>query len=192
MGSTTQALIILAFSYICLSSIFLWNYKPPIHPTEQKALYNVLNSINPDFPWTTRFSGDLCRLPPPGVVCRYSYFHLLKYRKLRSHVVEMNFGNYDSDEKQNPTLPCSHNATFNSTLFTPFNYLGKLIFRECFNNRENPIIISLSTFPTTLQQLVFIDNLSPIQGSFSFAEFGMINKLQIVRTHKSLVGKEKE
>jgi len=36
--------------------------------------------------------------------------------RLRSHVVELNFGYYDSDEKQKPTLPCSSNATLNPTL----------------------------------------------------------------------------
>ncbi|KEH42490.1 hypothetical protein MtrunA17_Chr1g0183531 [Medicago truncatula] len=183
MGSTTQALIMLAFSYIFLTFILLWNYKPPIHPTEQKALYNVLNSINPDFPWTTRFPGDLCRFPPPGIVCRYSYFHFLQYRKFKSHIEQLHFGNYVFDER--PTLlPCSsHNATLNPLLFTPFNYLRLLTFRECFNNPENPINLSLSPFPPSLEHLIFFDNPSPIRVSISsVSERGLMKKLMVIGT----------
>jgi hypothetical protein len=128
------------------------NAQPPIDPTEQKALYSVLNSVNSEISWTTLFPGDLCRIPPPGVVCHYFIFSS-KDSEPTSHVVELNIGNYVSDDGK-PTLPCSHNATFNPSLFTPFNYLRKLTFHKCFNNTQQHLI----SLPSSLHELVFIDN----------------------------------
>jgi hypothetical protein len=147
--------------------------KPSTDPLEQKALYQVLNSLNPTIPWPTLYPNDLCRSPPPGVVCDYylpsssSDDDDSDHQRRKSHVVELNFG-YISD--QTPTPPCSYNATLNPLLFNSFTYLRKLSFYKCFNKTEKPIhLISLPSFPvSSLQRLVFVDNPAIVSSLESF------------------------
>jgi len=63
----------LVYTFLLLTNLLYYQHIP-IHPTEQQALYTVLKSINP---------GDLCLVPPPGVVCDYSFnFHDDIYTKI--------------------------------------------------------------------------------------------------------------
>ncbi|XP_058765430.1 piriformospora indica-insensitive protein 2-like [Vicia villosa] len=139
------------------SLVFLWfmfmlfmmssQNKPPIDPLEQNALYHLLNSINPTIPWTTLFPDDLCVTAPSFVVCES---HRQQNQTSKSHIVELTFP------------PCSPNSTLDPSLFTPFPYLRKISFSNCFNNMH----ISLPSFPPSIQELVFIDNpslVSPLE-----------------------------
>ncbi|CAI8602803.1 unnamed protein product [Vicia faba] len=143
------------FFFFFFISLSLSQGQPPIDPLEQKALYDVLNSLNPAIPWTTDYPDDLCLSAPHGVVCDYypsdSDDHNVQNQQQKAHIVELNFG-YVSDETPNP--PCSPNATLNPLLFTSFPYLQKLFFYKCFNNTQNP----LPSLPPSLQELVFIQN----------------------------------
>ncbi|KAJ1397853.1 Leucine-rich repeat [Sesbania bispinosa] len=127
--------------------------QPPLDPTEQEAVYEVLHSLNPSIPWRTIFPDDLCLSAPHGVVCDYPDPSSSTTEK--AHIVELSFG-YVSDETPNP--PCSSNATLNPLLFTSFNYLRKLFFYKCFNQSQTQTPLSLPPFPPTLEELVFIDN----------------------------------
>ncbi|GAU50215.1 hypothetical protein TSUD_29010 [Trifolium subterraneum] len=150
------------FFMLILLFIFLSQNKPSIDQLEQKAIYQVLDSLNSNIPWSTLYPNDLCRSPPPGVVCDDDDDRDHQHRK--AHIVELNFG-YVSDQTQTP--PCSHNATLNPLLFTSFTYLRKLSFYKCFNNTQNPIHLpSLPSFPISLEELFFIENpaiVSPLQ-----------------------------
>ena len=155
--STSHTLSCL-YTLIFLFSFSLSQDQPLLDPTEQKSLYNVLNSLNPTIPWQTLFPDDLCLSAPHGVVCDYD-----QNQPQKAHIVELNFG-YVSDET--PTPPCSSNATLNPLLFTSFTYLRKLFFYKCFNNTQNIINLSLPSFPSSLEELLFIDNpsvVSPLQ-----------------------------
>jgi hypothetical protein len=133
-SSMFNTIIVLYFVYFfLLLTNLLYYQRIPIDPTEQQALYTVLKTINSDYPWPTLFPSDLCLIPPPGVVCDYSFFNFHD-DILRSHVLELNFGNCVSDDGK-PTIPCSHNATLNPILFTPFNYLRKLTFHKVTGKR---------------------------------------------------------
>ncbi|CAL5207054.1 unnamed protein product [Lathyrus oleraceus] len=146
MDDSFVLLLILVFT---LSS----QNKPPIEPLEQKALYAVLNSLNPTIPWTTHYPDDFCRSAPHAVVCES---HRQQNQTRKSHIAELNFG-YFSD--QTPILHCSPNATLSPSLFTPFPYLRKLSFSNCFNHTDKPVhVLSLPSFPPSLQELLFIDN----------------------------------
>ncbi|WJX18391.1 hypothetical protein P8452_08191 [Trifolium repens] len=136
--------------------------QPLLDPLEQKALYQVLNSLNPTIPWRSLFPDDFCLSSPHGVVC--DFYPSSEdddndpNHHQTAHIVELNFG-YVSDET--PTPPCSPNATLNPLLFTSFTYLRKLFFYKCFNNTPHNFI-SLPSFPSTLEELVFIDNPSVV------------------------------
>ncbi|KAI5395236.1 piriformospora indica-insensitive protein 2 [Lathyrus oleraceus] len=140
--------------------------KPPLHPYEQNALYHVLNSLNPTIPWRTLFPDDLCLSAPHLLVCDYnptSHHHQQQNgqnQTLNLHIVELTFG-YISD--QTPIPPCSLNATLSPLLFASFPYLRKLLFSKCFNDTQKPIqLLTFSSFPPSLQELVFIDNPSVV------------------------------
>ncbi|XP_012569751.2 uncharacterized protein, partial [Cicer arietinum] len=142
-------------------SLSLSQDQPLLDPTEQKALYQLLNSLNPTIPWPTLFPDDLCFSAPHGVVC--DYYSSSSTTQQKAHIVELNFG-YVSDETPNP--PCSPNATFNPLLFTSFNYLRKLFFYKCFNNTQNHKPLHNLSLPPSLQELVFIENpsfVSPLE-----------------------------
>ncbi|KAI5395233.1 hypothetical protein KIW84_061725 [Lathyrus oleraceus] len=164
--SQLQTLLCTFFFFFFFISLSFSQDQPPIDPVEQKALYAVLNSLNPTIPWTTDYPDDLCLSAPHGVVCDYypSDGENGQNQQQKAHIVELNFG-YVSDETPNP--PCSPNATLNSLLFTSFTYLQKLFFYKCFNNTRNPIhLTSLPSLPPSLQELVFIQNpsvFSPIE-----------------------------
>ncbi|WJX18425.1 hypothetical protein P8452_08221 [Trifolium repens] len=168
MDSTTP---IMVSTFILLFIFLSQPNKPSTDPLEQKALYQVLNSLNPTIPWPTLYPNDLCRSPPPGVVCDYylpssSDDDDSDHQRRKSHVVELNFG-YISD--QTPTPPCSYNATLNPFLFNSFTYLRKVSFYKCFNQTEKPIhLISLPSFPVSLQQLIFFDNPAIVSSLESF------------------------
>ncbi|CAK8571742.1 unnamed protein product [Lathyrus sativus] len=158
--STFSQTLLYAFFFFFFISFSFSQDQPPIDPLEQKALYAVLNSLNPTIPWTTDYPDDLCLSAPHGVVCDYNPSN----QQQKAHIVELNFG-YVSDETPNP--PCSPNATLNPLLFTSFPYLQKLFFYKCFNNTRNPLhLTSLPSLPPSLQELVFIQNpsiVSPIE-----------------------------
>jgi Leucine-rich repeat (LRR) protein len=163
-SSTTQTLLwlrtFLFFFFFIFFSHSLSQDQPLLDPLEQKALYQVLNSLNPTIPWRSLFPDDFCLSAPHGVVCDFypsSDDSNDPNQQQKAHIVELNFG-YVSDET--PTPPCSPNATLNPLLFTSFTYLRKLFFYKCFNNTLNTI--SLSSFPSTLEELVFIDNPSVV------------------------------
>ncbi|XP_058765433.1 piriformospora indica-insensitive protein 2-like [Vicia villosa] len=126
--------------------------KPPIDPLEQNALYHLLSSLNPTIPWTALFPDDLCVTAPRFVVCES---HRQQNQTTKSHIVQLTFP------------PCSPNATLDPSLFTPFPYLRKISFSNCFNNMHKPIhLLSLPSFPSSIQELVFIDNpslVSPLE-----------------------------
>ncbi|XP_058759125.1 probable LRR receptor-like serine/threonine-protein kinase At4g36180 [Vicia villosa] len=147
--------------FIILLFMLASQNKPPIDPLEQKALYNILTSINQTIPSTTTdFPDDFCLSAPHAVVCESHR----EPNQTKSHIAELNFGFFAD---QTPFLPCSPNATLDPLLFTSFPYLRKLVFHKCFNNTLNPIhLLSLPSFPSSLQELVFIDNpsiFSPLQ-----------------------------
>ncbi|KAK7245348.1 hypothetical protein RIF29_40188 [Crotalaria pallida] len=138
--------------FFFFSLVTLSHQQPPIDPTEQESLYQVLNSINPTIPWPTLFPDDLCLSSPHGILCDYSVSSVF------SHIVELNFG-YVSDQTSNP--PCLSNSTLNPLLFTSFPYLKKLFFFQCFNNTSQKISFpnnTIFTFSSNIEELVFIDN----------------------------------
>ncbi|KAK2444325.1 piriformospora indica-insensitive protein [Trifolium repens] len=123
-------------------------------PKRRKIRFSLFQLAQPTLltiPWHSLFPDDFCLSAPHGILCDFDD------RQQKAHIVELNFG-YVSDET--PTPPCSSNATLNPLLFTSFTYLRKLFFYKCFNNTQNTI--SLSSFPSTLEELVFIDNPSVV------------------------------
>ncbi|TKY52758.1 Piriformospora indica-insensitive protein 2 [Spatholobus suberectus] len=124
----------------------LW-IQPPLDPTEQEAVYEVLRSLNPSIPWRTLFPDDLCLSAPHGVVCDFP-----TQTNQTPHIAELSFG-YVSDETPNP--PCSPNATLDPLILTSFPYLRKLLFYDCFNQT---LPLPLPTLPPSLEELVFVHN----------------------------------
>jgi len=120
---------------------------------------------------------DLCRSHPFAVVCHHN-FSCSDGQPEKSHIVELNFG-YVSDKTR--TLPCSSNATLNPLVFTNFTYLCKLSFHKCFNNTQQHLI-SLPSFPSSLKELVFIDNPSVVSPLHHLLHNGnSLKKLILVR-----------
>ncbi|XP_058765427.1 piriformospora indica-insensitive protein 2-like [Vicia villosa] len=162
--STFSQTLLYMFIFFLFISLSFSQEQPPIDPLEQKALYDVLNSLNPTIPWTTDYPDDFCLSAPHGVVCDYYSSDDVQNQQQKAHIVELNFG-YVSDETPNP--PCSPNATLNPLLFTSFPYLQKLFFYKCFNYTQYPLhLTSLPSLPPSLQELVFIQNpslVSPLQ-----------------------------
>ncbi|CAI8593588.1 unnamed protein product [Vicia faba] len=88
------------------------NEPPPINPLEQKALYNLLNSIDPTTPWTTLYPHDFCISPPSFLHCGS-----------KSHIAQLNFG-FISD--QTHLLPCSPNATLQVLLLLTVTHQSRI------------------------------------------------------------------
>ncbi|XVF32359.1 hypothetical protein REPUB_Repub17cG0075100 [Reevesia pubescens] len=137
-----------------LVAVSLQQEQPVLNSAEQDSVYQVLSSINSDIPWRTLFPDDLCSYPPHGVVCDY-FTDPTTTNKVEVHIIELSFG-YVSDYTPNP--PCSPNSTFSPLLFTSFKHLRKLFFYQCFTES----LVFAPEFPTTfgssLEELVFIDN----------------------------------
>ncbi|XP_014511648.1 piriformospora indica-insensitive protein 2 [Vigna radiata var. radiata] len=145
-----MAVLSILLSLLLTTTLFSFSHQqPPLDSSEQESLYQILHSLNPTIPWRTLFPDDLCLSAPHGVVCDYP-----TQLNQTPHIVQLSFG-YVSDETPNP--PCSSNATLNFHLFNSFPYLRKLFFYNCFNNA--PLSLSPSfSFPSSLQELVFINN----------------------------------
>ncbi|XP_038995774.1 piriformospora indica-insensitive protein 2-like [Hibiscus syriacus] len=154
---------VLFFSLVStLLTISLQQEQPVLNSAEQDLVYRVLSSINPAVPWRSLFPDYLCSYPPHGVVC--DYFTDPNTKNVTVHVTELSFG-YVSDFTPNP--PCSPNSTFSPLLVTSFKQLRKLFFYQCFT--ETPVFIPKipTTFGSSLEEFVFINNpafVGPISG----------------------------
>ncbi|XP_010433203.1 PREDICTED: piriformospora indica-insensitive protein 2-like [Camelina sativa] len=126
-----------------------------LDPSEQEAVYRVLDSVNSAISWRTIFPDDLCASPPDGVVCDYLYAS--QHGVATSvHVTELHLG-YVSDYTQNP--PCSSNSTLDPLLFTSFKHLRKLFVYKCFTGARVSLPDSIPEgFGSVLEELVFIEN----------------------------------
>ncbi|MBA0579148.1 piriformospora indica-insensitive protein 2 [Gossypium raimondii] len=139
-----------------------------LNSAEQDSVYQVLSSINSATNWRTLFPDDLCSYPPHGVVC--DYFTDPTTKNVTVHVTELSFG-YVSDFTPNPS--CSPNSTFSPLLFTSFKHLRKLFFYQCFTQTQAFVPVIPTTFGSSLEELVFINNpafvgpLSGITGNFT-------------------------
>lgn len=144
-----------------------------LDPSEQEAVYRVLDSVNAAIPWRTIFPDDLCASPPDGVVC--DFFDASPNGVVTSvHVTEFHFG-YVSDYTQNP--PCSSNSTLDPLLFTSFKHLRKLFFYKCFTGERVSLPETIpDDFGSVLEELVLIENPSLV-GEVS-AVIGNFTKLR--------------
>lgn len=141
-----------------------------LDPSEQEAVYRVLDSVNSAILWRTIFPDDLCASPPDGVVCDYVYAS--QHGVATSvHVTEFHLG-YVSDFTPNP--PCTANSTLNPLLFTAFKHIRKLLFYKCFTRDQVPLPETIpDDFGSVLEEMVFIENpsligkLSVMIGNFS-------------------------
>ncbi|XP_010447959.1 PREDICTED: piriformospora indica-insensitive protein 2-like [Camelina sativa] len=126
-----------------------------LNPSEQEAVYRVLDSVNSAISWRTIFPDDLCASPPDGVVCDYLYVSQNGVAT-SVHVTELHLG-YLSDYTQNP--PCSSNSTLDPLLFTSFKHLRKLFVYKCFTVARVSLPDSIPEgFGSVLEELVFIEN----------------------------------
>ncbi|CAH2077668.1 unnamed protein product [Thlaspi arvense] len=126
-----------------------------LDPSEQEAVYRVLNSVNSAISWRTIFPDDLCASPPDGVVCDFSYASPNGVAT-SVHVTEFHLG-YLSDYTQNP--PCASNSTLDPLLFTSFKHLRKLFFYKCFTGSRVSLPETIpEDFGSVLEELVFIEN----------------------------------
>ncbi|KAJ0251585.1 RIC7 [Hirschfeldia incana] len=124
---------------------------PQLPPSEQEAVYRVLDSVNSAIPWRNIFTDNLCESPPDGVVCDYD-----PDASTSVHVTELHLG-YVSDYSQNP--PCSPNATLDPLIFSSFKRLRKLFFYKCFTGAPVSLPETLpEDFGSVLEELVFIEN----------------------------------
>ncbi|KAL6564075.1 hypothetical protein OROHE_005315 [Orobanche hederae] len=128
---------------------------PPLDPAEQESVYRILESINPDIPWRSLFTDDLCISAPHGVVC--DYFS----DAATPHVTELSFG-YVSDYSPNP--PCGSTSTLDPSLLPPLTHLKKLFFYKCFTETKIPFPdfsqskSSSQNYSSSLEELVFVEN----------------------------------
>ena len=153
-----------------MSLLVISHQQPLLDPAEQDAVYHVLDSINPNIPWRSLYPDDLCSSAPHGVACDYftSDPDSETDTTVTAHVTQLSFG-YVSDYTPNP--PCSSNSTLSPLLFTSFSYLRKLFFYKCFNDTKRVSLFSnvSTSFMSTLEELVFIDNpsfVAPLSGIF--------------------------
>ncbi|XP_022759771.1 piriformospora indica-insensitive protein 2-like [Durio zibethinus] len=161
------ALSILKLVFFCtlmftVVTISLQQEQPVLNSAEQDSVYQVLSSINSAIPWRTLFPDDLCSYPPHGVVC--DYFTDPATNNVTVHITELSFG-YVSDYTANP--PCSPNSTFSPLFFTSFKHLRKLFFYQCFTETQVFVPEIPTTFGSSLEQLVFINNpafVGPLSG----------------------------
>ncbi|XP_022769874.1 piriformospora indica-insensitive protein 2-like [Durio zibethinus] len=145
-----------------LVTISLQQEQPVLNLAEQDSVYQVLSSINSAIPWRTLFPDDLCSYPPHGVVC--DYFTDPTTNNVTVHITELSFG-YVSDYAPNP--PCSPNSTFSPLLFNSFKHLRKLFFYQCFIESQVYVPEIPTTFGSSLEELVFINNpafVGPLSG----------------------------
>ncbi|OMP11137.1 hypothetical protein COLO4_04011 [Corchorus olitorius] len=146
--------LVFFFTFVsALVTISLQQEQPVLNSAEQESVYQVLSSINSAIPWRTLFPDDLCFYPPHGVVC--DYFTDPLTNNVTVHITELNFG-YVSDYTPNP--PCSPNSTFNPLIFTSFKHLRKLFFYQCFTETQVFFPEIPTTFASSLEELVFVDN----------------------------------
>ncbi|XP_039048148.1 piriformospora indica-insensitive protein 2-like [Hibiscus syriacus] len=154
---------LLFFSLVStLVTISLQQEQPVLNSAEQDLVYRVLSSINSAIPWHTLFPDDLCSYPPHGVVC--DYFTDPTTKNVTVHITELSFG-YVSDFTPNP--PCYPDSTFSPLLVTSFKHLRKLFFYQCFTKTQVFIPEIPTTFGSSLEELVFINNpafVGPISG----------------------------
>ncbi|CAN4093218.1 unnamed protein product [Withania somnifera] len=125
-----------------------------LNMVEQEALYNVLESINPDIPWRSLFPDDLCSSSPHGVLCDYFELQDKSSTTFTAHVTELNLG-YVSDYA--PNAPCTPKSTLNASLFAPFSYLRKIFVYKCFTENEVSLL-DFGSLPDSLEELVFLEN----------------------------------
>ncbi|XP_010540906.1 PREDICTED: piriformospora indica-insensitive protein 2 [Tarenaya hassleriana] len=155
--SSSDIILILAFmSIIVFTQQQQQDSTPPLalDPSEQEALYRVLESVNSAIPWRTIFPDDLCSSAPDGVVC--DFFSSENGVVTSVHVTELSFG-YVSDYSPNP--PCSSNSTLDPLLFTAFKHLRKLFFYKCFTGSRVPAPGTMPEgFGFSLEEMVFMEN----------------------------------
>ncbi|XVF81017.1 hypothetical protein PTKIN_Ptkin15bG0122600 [Pterospermum kingtungense] len=147
-----------------LVTISLQQDQPVLNSAELDSVYQVLSSINSAVPWRTLFPDDLCSYPPHGVLC--DYFTDPITNNVAVHITELSFG-YVSDYTPNP--PCSPNSTLSPLIFTSFKHLRKLFFYQCFTGTQVFVPEIPTTFGSSLEELVFINNpafVGPLSGIF--------------------------
>ncbi|KNA08043.1 hypothetical protein SOVF_166010 [Spinacia oleracea] len=166
-SSTTLFLSI--FSLLIL--LTLQQEQPPLNSVEQESVYLALESVNPETPWRTLYSDDLCLSSPHGVVCGLFPDPNSNDTVYTTHITELNFG-YVADSSDNP--PCSPNSSFPFSL-SSLSHLRKLFFYRCFTH--HPVSLpSLKTVSSELEELVFMENPS-LYGSLS-GVFGNFTSLK--------------
>ncbi|KAF7818449.1 piriformospora indica-insensitive protein 2-like [Senna tora] len=162
--------------------------QPPLDAAEQESVYQILDSINPAIPWRSLFPDDLCVSGPHGVVCDYPSESNASDAIETARIVELNFG-YVSDYTPNP--PCSPNATLNPLIFTSFKYLRKLFFYKCFNESRVSFPEVFSSFGSSLEEIVFIENPSLV-GSLSGVLRNFTNLRRLVLNGNGIDGEVPE
>lgn len=150
-----------------------------LSPTEQEAAYVVLESIDSDTDWRSLYSSDLCLSGPHGLVCDVFSSSV--------HITELNFG-FVSDYSSNPS--CSPNATLPPSL-SSFPFLLKLFFYNCFSVAKASITpFFLSSLPSSLEELVFINNPALTGHLVSAAAYGSLPRLRrLILTGNSVSGR---
>ncbi|KAL1203196.1 Piriformospora indica-insensitive protein 2 [Cardamine amara subsp. amara] len=160
-----------------------------LDPSEQEAVYRVLDSVNSAIPWRTIFPDDLCASPPDGVVCDFIYAS--QHGVATSvHVTEFHLG-YISEFTQNP--PCTANSTLNPLLFTAFRHIRKILFYNCFTTDHVSLPETIpDDFGSVLEELVFIENPSLIGDlSIMIGNFTKLRRLVLTGNgfHGSIPGR---
>eukprot|EP00253_Pinus_taeda_P020475 PITA_20475 len=144
------------------------NYgEPALDSSEEAAVYEVLEAINPEINWKSSYPDNLCTGGPHGIVCDID-------KDKEWHIVEINLG-WVSEYSNNPI--CGRNASF-SPLILKFPLLRKLFFYKCFTSDAQLTVIPpyIWTLGSHLQELVFQDNPS-LYGILS-ADIGNLVRLK--------------
>lgn len=154
--------------------------QPTLDSIEQEAVYNLLDSINPEVPWRSVFPDDLCSSAPHGVVCEF----FDDKTTVSAHITELSFG-YISD--YSPNQPCTPHSTLDPSLFSSFSHLKKLFFYKCFTETSVPLP-DFSSLRPSIEQLVFIENPS-LFGSLSGKVGNLTSLRRLVLTGTNVYGK---
>ena len=174
----------LGFLLTLISSFAVSQSQLALNSEEQDSVYQVLDSINSDFPWRSIFPDDLCSSAPHGVVC--DYFSGEGDNETETpHITELNFG-YVSDYSPNP--PCSPYSTLNPRIFSSFKYLRKLFFYKCFTQTNVSVPEIPDSFGSSLEELVFVENPSLV-GSLSSMIRNFTRLRRLVLTGTGVYGK---
>ncbi|KAJ3693902.1 hypothetical protein LUZ60_009382 [Juncus effusus] len=155
----------MATAFHILFALFLFlilshNAALQLPPSEQSAVYTLLETIDPSTNWRALYPDDLCLSGPHGLVCDL-FITNSSSSSPSVHVTELNFG-YVSDFSPNPACNfTSGDSTYLFTLLSSFPFLKKLFFYKCFTAHDSYTTLPLNLFsllPSTLEELIFIEN----------------------------------